>query len=121
MTSKTATAEDYTLTPVEADLDKPYWDRANSAGGTMGNPKVTYEDPDDDTDPDEDTYYNFALVYTDGEVSGKVNNLSTPDNMGASTSSSAAPARWTTTKRSRPAAAATSGLAASWRRSAIRP
>ena len=37
---------------------------------------MTYEDPDDDTDPDEDTYYNFALVYTDGEVSGKVNNLS---------------------------------------------
>ena len=76
VTSKTATAEDYTLTPVEAELAKPYWDRAMSAGGTMGNPKVTYEDPDDDTDPDEDTYYNFALVYTDGEVSGSVDNLS---------------------------------------------
>ena len=80
VTSKTATAEDYTLTPVEAELAKPYWDRAMSAGGTMGNPKVTYKDPDDDTDPDEDTYYNFALVYTDGDVSGSVNNLSTPDN-----------------------------------------
>ena len=32
------------------------------------------------TDPASDKYYNFALVYTDGEVSGKVDNLSTPDN-----------------------------------------
>ena len=28
------------------------------------------------TDPASDIYYNFALVYTDGEVSGSVNNLS---------------------------------------------
>ena len=38
VTSKTAEAEDYTLTPDEADLDKPYWNRAKSAGGSMGNP-----------------------------------------------------------------------------------
>ena len=114
---KTATAEDYTLTPDEADLAKPYWDRAWSAGGTMGQPTTTVTGTG--TDPASDKYYNFALVYTDGEVSGSVNNLSGSN--GASTSSSAAPTRWTTTKRSRPAAAATSGLATSLRRSAIRP
>ena len=71
---KKANAEDYTLTPDEADLDKPHWDRAKSAGGTMGQPttKVTGTG----TNPPSDTYHNFALVYTDGEVSGSVNNLS---------------------------------------------
>ena len=69
---KSATAEDYTLTPDEEDLLKPYWDRAKSAGGTMGQPitRVT------GTGTPSDTYYNFALVYTDGEVSGSVNNVS---------------------------------------------
>ena len=71
---KTATAEDYTLTPDEADLPKPFWNRANTAGGTMGNDEVTVTGTG--TNPASDKYYNFALVYTDGELSGSVNNLS---------------------------------------------
>ena len=75
VTSKTATAEDYTLTPDEADLGKPFWNRASTAGGTMGNGTVTYAEGTG-TARRTDTYYNFALVYTDGEVSGKVHNVS---------------------------------------------
>ena len=77
VTSKTATAEDYTLSPAEADLAKPYWMRAFlSTGRTMGNDEVTYRPPDWEAGDPEDTYYNFALVYTDGELTGSVNNLS---------------------------------------------
>ena len=71
VTSKTAKAEDYTLSPDEADLDKPYWERRYSAGGAMGQPTTTVG-----TGTNSDKYYNFALVYTDGEVSGSVNNIS---------------------------------------------
>jgi hypothetical protein len=71
---KTATAEDYTLTPDEADLPKPFWNRANTAGGAMGQPTTTVTGTG--TNPASDKYYNFALVYTDGELSGSVNNLS---------------------------------------------
>ena len=71
VTSKPAEAEDYTLSPDEADLDKPYWHRGSSAGGTMGQPTTTVG-----TGTNSDKYYNFALVYTDGEVSGSVNNIS---------------------------------------------
>ena len=76
---KTATAEDYSLSPDEADLAKPYWDREHTAGGDMGNPTSKVEEDHGTTstaDDEEDTYYNFALVYTDGELTGSVNNLS---------------------------------------------
>ena len=69
-----AVAEDYTLNPDEADLPKPYWDRKNTVGGAMGQPTTTVTGTG--TNPASDKYYNFALVYTDGELSGRVNNLS---------------------------------------------
>ncbi len=69
-----AVAEDYTLTRDEADLPKPYWDRANTTGGSMGQGTTTVTGTG--TNPASDKYYNFALVYTDGELSGRVNNLS---------------------------------------------
>ena len=72
---KTATAEDYTLNPAESDLAKPFWNRASTAGGPMGNGTVTYTEGTG-TAARSDKYYNFALVYTDGELSGKVHNLS---------------------------------------------
>ncbi|MDE2794489.1 MAG: carboxypeptidase regulatory-like domain-containing protein [Gemmatimonadota bacterium] len=79
VTSKTATAEDYSLTPDEADLAKPYWMRAFlSTGRTMGNGTVAYTEGEG-TAAMTDTYYNFALVYTDGELTGSVNNLSGSD------------------------------------------
>ena len=75
VTSKTARAEDYTLNPDEADLNKPYWIRSFSTSGrTMGNGTVTYA-PGTGTPPS-DTYYNFALVYTDGQLTGSVDNIS---------------------------------------------
>ena len=73
--SKAATAEDYTLKPAESDLAKPFWDRKSTAGGIMGNGTVTYTEGTG-TAARSDKYYNFALVYTDGELSGKVHNLS---------------------------------------------
>ena len=77
VTSKAATAEEYTLNPDEADLAKPFWNRAFLASGrTMGNGTVTYRLPDWETGDPEDKYYNFALVYTDGELTGSVNNTS---------------------------------------------
>ena len=76
VTSKTARAEDYTLNPDEADLRKPYWIRSFSTSGrTMGNGTVTYA-PGTGTNPPSDTYYNFALVYTDGQLTGSVDNIS---------------------------------------------
>ena len=73
VTSRTfAEAEDYTLTPDEADLPKPYWLR--QATGTMGNGTVTVTGTG--TTPPSDTYYNFALVYTDGQLTGSVDNIS---------------------------------------------
>ncbi|MDE2874747.1 MAG: carboxypeptidase regulatory-like domain-containing protein [Gemmatimonadota bacterium] len=79
VTSKTATAEEYTLNPDEADLAKPFWNRAiATTGRTMGNGTVTYTEGEG-TAARSDKYYNFALVYTDGEFTGKVNNLSGSD------------------------------------------
>ena len=79
VTSKSATAEEYTLNPDEADLAKPFWNRALlSTGRTMGNGTVTYTEGEG-TAARSDKYYNFALVYTDGEFTGKVNNLSGSD------------------------------------------
>ncbi len=79
VTSKTATAEDYTLNPDEADLEKPYWVRSfATTGRTMGNPISRYTEGEGAA-ARTDTYHNFALVYTDGELTGKVNNLSADD------------------------------------------
>ena len=75
VTSKSATAQDYPPFPDEAELPKPYWDRANSAGGAMGQPTTRYT-VGEGTAARSATLYNFALVYTDGELSGKVDNLS---------------------------------------------
>ena len=77
VTRKIARAEDYTLNPDEADLNKPYWIRSfsSTSGRTMGNGTVKYA-PGTGTNPPSDTYYNFALVYTDGQLTGSVNNIS---------------------------------------------
>ena len=75
VTSKTAVAEDYTLTPDDYELNKPYWVRSILATGRiMGHPTTEVEGTG--TTPVSDIYYNFALVYKDGEVTGKVTNLS---------------------------------------------
>ena len=77
VTSKPARAQDYPTLPAEAELPKPYWDRANSDGdpGSMGQPTTTYT-VGTGNNAESATLYNFALVYTDGELSGSVNNLS---------------------------------------------
>ena len=76
--SQAATAQDYPEFPAEADLPKPFWDRANSVGGSMGQMTTTYTVGTGD-DAKSATLYNFALVYTDGELSGSVDNLSGSD------------------------------------------
>ena len=74
---KSATAQDYPDFPDEADLAKPYWNRAfHSSGRTMGNATSTVYGLDDDSSDDDATLYNFALVYTDGQLTGSVNNIS---------------------------------------------
>ena len=119
VTSKTATAEEYTLNPDEADLAKPFWNRAFlTTGRTMGNGTVTYTEGEG-TAARSDKYYNFALVYTDGEFTGKVNNLSGSD--ASIDVVLEVPARWTPTGRPIRTLAATSRSPASSRRSAIRP
>ena len=72
VTSKSATAEDYTVSVDEADLGKPYWVR--QASGTMGNGTTMARGTG--PNPPLDTYYNFALVYTDGQLTGSVENIS---------------------------------------------
>jgi len=72
VTSKSATAEDYTVSVDEADLGKPYWVR--QASGTMGNGTTMARGTG--LNPPLDTYYNFALVYTDGQLTGSVENIS---------------------------------------------
>ena len=73
VTEKTATAHhNYPATfPDEQEVDKPYWIRNghDDYTGTMG--QSTSPLPDTDA-----KLYNFALVYTDGQLTGSVNNLS---------------------------------------------
>ena len=79
VTSKPAEAQQYPTFPAEQDVDKPYWARSsldadgNHEANEMkhGTTTVTGNTP-----PITATLYNFALVYTDGQLTGSVNNLS---------------------------------------------
>ena len=77
VTAKAAKTWDYPPFPDEQDLAKPTWTRSddNSTGGTMGQPTTTYT-VGSGTAARSATLYNFALVYTDGQLTGSVNNLS---------------------------------------------
>ena len=74
VTEKTATAHhDYPATfPDEQEVDKPFWIRNGHEDytGTMGQPTSPLPAPSNAV------LYNFALVYTDGQLTGSVNNLS---------------------------------------------
>ena len=85
----------------------------------MGNGTVRYA-PGTGTNLPSDTYYNFALVYTDGQLTGSVDNISGSSADIDLVFSSPVPSE-DDRERTTTIIAATSRSAASWRRSAIRP
>ena len=72
----TAKAQNYRPFPDEQELDKPQWLRSTNSMPDNGSTS-TYT-----TGTVTNTLYNFALVYTDGQLSGKVDNLSSADDSG---------------------------------------
>jgi hypothetical protein len=76
VTWRTATAQDYPTFPDEQDVAKPYWNRTTNAAGQLTTTIVDDQGTSSTADDESGILYNFALVYTDGQLTGVVNNMS---------------------------------------------
>ena len=76
VTTQSARAWDYPAIPDEQDVAKPTWNRNTNSAGQLTTVITDDMGTTSTADDKTGTLYNFALVYTDGQLTGVVNNLS---------------------------------------------